>query len=193
MKIRVQLDNLKTIFGRVSKACAKDDPRKVICGVNLEIENGTIIATALNGYVLAQYSCNCVPENEQDEKTVLTVLPDKLAKFNPVTPVELSDEIPGFLQISDGQQKQLMRLIDGQFVEWRKITHEPEGDPDPQAIRRVCFTADYLKIVCEIAGKGEANLRMKIGKGTQGIWCASGDLRMLILPARCTTDELWQF
>ena len=194
MQIKVNPDDAKLIFGRLTKACAANDSRPVLKAVHLEIEGDKLTAVCLNGWLLAQYTCQCVPENGQD-RIEMNVLPDKLARFSPVGMLTLSDEIPGFLQISDGQQRQLMRLSDEQYIAWSKIAHAPGEDPEPQAVRRICFTADLLKTVCEIAGKGSSNLRMKIGDALQGVWCGTDEgVRMLVLPARCPdTDEYWSF
>ena len=195
MNIRVTTDNVRMIFERVAKACSKEDSRPLLKTVNLEIlPEGKIIATALDGYVLAQTEVPYASDERIDEKIVLNVLPDKLLKFSPVFPLTLSDEIGGFLQVSDGQQKQLMRLINGAYIDWRKVAHAPDGDPDPQPITRIAVNADILKLAVEIAGK-KGIVRMKIGTGLQGIWCAlgkEGNIRMLMLPMRIPESE-WDY
>ena len=141
MNIRVTTDNVRMIFERVAKACSKEDSRPLLKTVNLEIlPEGKIIATALDGYVLAQTEVPYASDERIDEKIVLNVLPDKLLKFSPVFPLTLSDEIGGFLQVSDGQQKQLMRLINGAYIGVYVTGEEGSDCVDP--ILRQYDTAD---------------------------------------------------
>lgn len=193
MKIKVKYDDIKTIFGNVAKACSKENSRPVLKAVRLEIEKDQLTAVALNGWFLAQYTAKCTPENGQDEKLEMNVLPDKLAGFDPVLPLTLSNEIPGYLLIEDGQQKQLMRLIDKPYIDWRKVAHAPEGDQDPQPVRQIAFNPALLKLAADIAGKNNT-IRMKIGQGLQPVWCSTENgLRMLILPVRYDVEHGWEF
>ena len=63
-----------------------------------------------------------------------------------------------------------------------------------QPITRIAVNADILKLAVEIAGK-KGIVRMKIGTGLQGIWCAlgkEGNIRMLMLPMRIPESE-WDY
>ena len=189
MKITMNTDELNFILTKLSKACdGKNSNRPILRAVHLEFENDVCTAVALNGFVLAMHNAPCqIVEGEG--RIELNVLPDKLAKFAALT-VELSDEIEGFLQIGSFGQKQLLPLMKGEYVSWRKIA-PPKLDCPDSAPRRIAFDPALMKIVCDIAGK--TPVRMKFGSAIAPCWCAVGDnTRVMLLPIR-EQEDAWCF
>lgn len=190
MRISMNIDELKIIFGKITKACdGKDSSRQMLRAVHLEFEGNRCTAVALNGYILAMHEAPCTII-EGEGRIVLNVMPDKLQQFTAQV-VELSDEIEGFLQISGFAQKQLMPLSPkGDYIDWRKVVN-PKHEYPQDAPRRIAFDPALLRIVCEIAGKH--TILMKLGSEVQSAWCDVGiGTKVLILPVRISPDG-WEF
>lgn len=138
----------------VAHAKAKNDVRYYLNTVQFEFSNGTLTLIATDGHRLAwaEVEAPGMPDAQYllDGVHIDNLL--KVFKANSTGTIAL-EPFPNSVLFRGADSIAQANLVDGKFPDWRRVTQQTEGEPDPAKGINCDYLADAGKAFSPLLGK----------------------------------------
>ena len=172
-------------YNKIIKACApaasKDwQDRPCLSQIQLRVLDGKCIATALNGYIMAQCRVICTGDNGE---YVIPVV--KLNARKKQITITIHDDT---VSISDGDMTYTKKACIFPYVEWEKIVSS-----DKEIQYSIYLSPILLRqIASQLSGEYDSSLRLDFRSPTDAVHIVGHSVRGMILPMIVRGDpEVW--
>ena len=170
-------------YDKIFKVCApiaakKKDSRPSLTQIELRVTDGECIATALDGYVMAQCRVKCKGDNGRYLIPVVKI--DTKAARNAYRNITISWE-DGYVSIFNGDVKYTQKECSFPYVNWEGVL-DKASDGDEVQYKIFVSAALLKKIAASLSDVDHSTVRLDFRGRLDGIQIVGSGVRGLLLP-----------
>lgn len=176
--------DFNAIMSVCSPATSRDGSRETLERIEVRLDNGQGIATAMDGYIMSQYRF----EYRQTKPLRGAWLLPRFRQMRADSEVTLTIT-PKMVSADDGMTVVAAYVDQNPYVNWPKIVEDRVAK---ETVHRVFFQKSVLIKALKCV-KGNETLMLEMAGSKDGVMLRSPSMSGLILPMVCHTDPEKQF